>query len=106
MLVTLPVECAQLHKEREVQLSKLCAPLLYPGLVAVLWQELASVEVYCSPKGLGLLGVVGGGRCLLEGFDIDPQRRIRTQAELLVPKEQIARRSGSGRAAASWGRGF
>jgi hypothetical protein len=39
---------------------------------------------------------------LFEGFDIDPQRRIRAQAELLIPQEQVARRSAGG-AAAGWG---
>ena len=47
--------------------------------------------------------MAGSSRRLFEGFDIDPQRRIRTQAELLIPQEQVARRSAGG-AAASWGR--
>jgi hypothetical protein len=41
---------------------------------------------------------------LLEGFDIDPQRSIGAQGELLVTKEQVATRSGG--AAGSRDRGF
>jgi hypothetical protein len=78
------------------------ATLLYPGLVAVLWQELSGIQIYGRPKGLGFHSVVGSNRCLLDGFYIHPQRTIGAQGELLVLKEQVARRSGGG-AATSWG---
>jgi hypothetical protein len=70
--------------------------VLNASIVAVLWQELASVEVYGRPKRLRLQrSVTGSRRCLLEGFYIHPHRRIRAQGELLVPKEQVARTGGS-----------
>jgi hypothetical protein len=74
------------------------ATLLYPGLVAVLWQELSGVQIYGRPKGLGFHSVAGSSRCLLEGFDIHPQRTIGARGELLAVKEQVARGSGGGAA--------
>jgi hypothetical protein len=74
------------------------APLLYPGLVAVLWQELSRVEIYGRPKCLGLQSVAGGSSGFFEGFGIYPQRRVRAQRKLLVSKEQVARRTSGGAA--------
>jgi hypothetical protein len=52
---------------------------------------------------MGFHSLAGSGRRLFEGFDIHPHRRIRAQGELLVSKEQVARKRS---AAASQGWGF
>jgi len=84
-------------------LSQLRPPLLCPALVAVLRQKLSRVQIYGRPIGRRLQDSSGSGRRSLEGFDIDPQRAIGAQQELLTPKmQEVVARSGT----ASPSRGF
>jgi hypothetical protein len=68
----------------------LCAPLLRPGLEAVQGQELTGVEVDRRPEGPRIPGAACGGRSILEGLDIHPQRTIGAQDEPLVAEVEVA----------------
>ena len=78
------VECGQLGEQGEVGAPQRLPALLGPRLVAVVRQEVPGVQLYRCPVGGGLAGAASGGRRLLEGLHVHPERDLGAQRELVA----------------------
>ena len=90
VLVSFFVEPREIDEHSEILLSQPFTPAFGPILIAVPWQQVASVEVDGSPVGRRVAGAPGGERGLLERVGVDPEFATRTQNQRLVLGDQAA----------------